>query len=266
MQDKEVARDVMDEAITFSMALTLPAAAALACMPFYLIDGLYTRGHFTAFDAEQTSRTLLFYGLGTPAFVLARVLSPAFFARQDTKSPMRFAIISVVVNIATGVALFRGIPGTPFTGIGVAGIAAGTAIASWLNVIQMFAALARRGDYAIRGRAATRILRILAASAVTGAAMFAAQYVYQDPTLKAQIIQPTFAVFDFYFHGRHVSLVKEVSLAAVSAAGLVLYFVLLFAFGGLKLSELKKGLSRKGGRIETAEETMGKTPAGPDLL
>ena len=111
----------MDEAVTFALAFTMPAAAALVAMPFYLIDGLYTRGEFTTFDAMNTGQALLWYGLGTPAFVLTRILAPAFFARQDTASPLRFALISVVVNIGVGAGLFLGIPGTGFHGIGVQG-------------------------------------------------------------------------------------------------------------------------------------------------
>jgi putative peptidoglycan lipid II flippase len=265
-KDHQGAQDATDQAITFALALTLPAAVALAAMPFYLIDGLYTRGEFKLYDAQQTASALLFYGIGTPAFVLTRVLSPAFFARQDTKAPMRFAIISVIVNIAAGVGLFLGVPGTSFHGIGVAGIAAGTAIASWLNVLQMLNALHKRGDYSLGKQAASRIVRILLASAVMGAALWAAQTVYATPALKAQYLEPIFGRFDLNIGRHHIAGVKELSLAAVSIAGVALYFVLLFAFGGVKLSELKGALSRRGGRIETAEETMGKTPAGPDLL
>ena len=100
--DKTQARGAIDEAITFSMALTLPAAAALVSMPFFLIDGLYTRGAFKPFDAHDTALALQQYGWGVPAFVLAQITSRAFFAQQDTATPMRFALVSVAVNIAAG--------------------------------------------------------------------------------------------------------------------------------------------------------------------
>src|SRR5207237_1040684 len=105
--DRVEQQSAMDEAIGFSMALTLPAAAALVAMPYFLIDALFTRGEFLKGDAMATSQALFHYGWGTPAFVLARVLSPAFFARSDTKAPMRFALTSVAVNIALGVTLFH---------------------------------------------------------------------------------------------------------------------------------------------------------------
>ncbi|MEI9965498.1 MAG: lipid II flippase MurJ [Caulobacteraceae bacterium] len=78
------------------------------------------------------------YGIGVPAFVLSQLTSRAFFAHQDTKTPMRFALISVAVNIVVGVTLYRL--------IGVRGIAAATSIAAWLNVIQMLAAPVAAAD------------------------------------------------------------------------------------------------------------------------
>ena len=74
----------MDEAVLFSMAFALPCAVALVTIPFFLIDGMYTRGEFTVTDAHQTANALFFYGWGVPAFVSAQLFNRAFFARQDT--------------------------------------------------------------------------------------------------------------------------------------------------------------------------------------
>jgi len=137
--DHDDAQTATDQAIVYALALTLPAAAALTAMPFFLIDALFTRGEFNTIDAHATAAALFHYGWGVPAFVLTRVLSPVFFARQDTKGPMRFALISVAVNIVLGILLFRV--------IGFQGIAAATAVASWINVVQMVMALSRKGDY-----------------------------------------------------------------------------------------------------------------------
>ena len=76
-----------------------PERAALIAMPYFLIDGLFTRGLFTTYDSVETAKALLQYGWGVPAFVLTRILAPAFFARQDTKGPMVFALASVTVNV-----------------------------------------------------------------------------------------------------------------------------------------------------------------------
>src|SRR5690606_24116069 len=83
--DRRGAQSAMDDALTFSMALTLPAAAALMAMPLLLIEGLFMRGAFIAYDATNTAAALYHYGWGVPAFGLIRVLNPALFARRDTK-------------------------------------------------------------------------------------------------------------------------------------------------------------------------------------
>jgi putative peptidoglycan lipid II flippase len=225
--DPEDARGAMDQAILFSMALTLPAAAALTCMPYFLIDGLWTRGAFTHRDAMFTAQALFQYGWGVPAFVLVRILQPAFFARQDTRSPMRFGLISVAVNIVLGVGLFQV--------IGFSGIAAATSIASWLNVAQMVAALARKNHYQPSPRAWSRLARVALASAAMGAMLTAASHF--RPELEGLV--------------RHLPLgarhAKEIAILAVSLAGALSYPLLLFAFGGLTPSEVRAALRRGRG-------------------
>jgi putative peptidoglycan lipid II flippase len=243
-KDHAMAQTAMDEAITFAMALTLPAAAALVAMPVFLIDSLYTRGQFTAFDAAQTGHALFFYGLGTPAFVLAQLYSRAFFARQDTKSPMRFALVSVAVNIAAGIALFQL--------IGFEGIAAATAIAAWLNVAQMAFKLARIGQYRPSARTWSRLVRIGLASLALAVLMALAAH-FRD------LIEAPFQALRV----GHVFGPKEIAVVLIVMAGAASYLPLLFAFGGLRLSEIRAALRKKPDPIA---KDMGKTPAGPDLL
>ena len=250
-KDGAVAQSAMDEAVTFAMALTLPAAAALIAIPTFLIDGLYTRGEFTLLDAQQTGHALFYYGIGTPAFVLAQLYSRAFFARQDTKSPMIFALVSVAVNIVAGVALVYS--------VGFWGIAAATAFAAWVNVGQMAFALARRGHYRPSAMAWSRLIRILLASVALGLVLAAIQAF--RPQLQA--------VFSSFHLGHHLVGAKEVAIVLTCMVGAALYPPLLFAFGGLRLSEVKAALRRQGKTPtldEELEEDLGKTPAGPDLL
>src|SRR5690606_28946835 len=123
--DHDEAQGSMDLAMVFSLALSLPAAAALVSIPFFLIDGLFTRGEFLTADAAGAANLLLHFGWGVPAFVLLRILQPAFFARDDTRTPMKYSLISVAVNIALGVSLF------PL--IGLAGVAVATSTAAWIT-------------------------------------------------------------------------------------------------------------------------------------
>ncbi len=214
--DHDGAQGAMDEAMALSLAFALPAAAALAAMPYFLIDALFTRGEFLPVDARHTAEALFWYGLGTPAFVLNRILNQAFFARQDTKSPMRFALISVAVNTVGGVALF-------FLMHGVAGIAAATAFAAWLNVGQMMRALLARGYYRPSTAAVTRLMRIIVASLGLGVllAVASATRAYYEPLL---------------FHRKEVALVLAVLLGGVAYVGL------LFGLRALTLTEIRSAL------------------------
>jgi putative peptidoglycan lipid II flippase len=215
--DKTDAQAAMDEAIAFSMALSLPAAAALFAMPYFLIDALFTRGEFLEVDARQTAAALFHYGWGTPAFVLARILAPAFFARRDTKGPMRFALISVAVQIVMGIALYRL--------VGFQGIAAATSIAAWLNVAQMTYALAKRGDYTPSPAAISRLIKILAASAAMAALLGA-----------ASLARPFYEPF---------LLRKEIALLVVVCVSTPFYFGMLIALGAVTPAELRSVLRRR---------------------
>jgi len=227
--DEPGARSAMDEALLFSMSLALPCAIALVTIPFFIIDGLYTRGEFRTYDAHQTANALFCYGWGVPAFVAAQLLNRAFFARQDTKTPMRFGLISVAVNVAVGVSLF-------FL-IGVPGVAAATTIAWWANVAMMAVALARRGHYRPEPRAVSRMLRILAANLGLAAALLAAGHWRYE-------IQDALAFAHFGKLGP-----KEIAVALVALLAAALYPPLLFAAGGLTLAEAKAALRRrKGGK------------------
>jgi putative peptidoglycan lipid II flippase len=220
--DERDAASAMDEGVTFAMAFTLPAAAAMIAMPFFMIDGLFTRGLFVAADARQTGAVLFQYGWGAPAFVLMQIINRAFYARQDTKTPMRVALIQVAANVVLGLALFRL--------IGAPGIAAATSAASWLSVAQMVVILARRGHYRPSGKAWNRLARILAASAVLGLVLaFASRWLGAHPLA---------------IHLGPVHF-KELALAALAALALPLYGALLFASGGVTPTELKSVLRRR---------------------
>ncbi|HEY0598988.1 murein biosynthesis integral membrane protein MurJ [Brevundimonas sp.] len=219
----------MDEALTLSMALTLPAAAALMAMPYFLIDALFTRGAFLEFDAVNTARALFQFGWGVPAFVLIRILAPAFFARGDTRTPMTFSLVSVAVNAALAIGLFFG------AGWGIPGIAAAVSAAAWTNVLLLGGALWRRGLYRPGAAALSRLARIAAASAglavVVGiAAAFRSSYEAPVADLLGRLGTS---------HGA-----KEAALLLVTGAGGLTYVALAFATRAVTFAEVR-GLIRR---------------------
>jgi putative peptidoglycan lipid II flippase len=230
-QDHEHAQKTMDQAVVFALVFALPAAVALVAMPYFLVDGVYVRGEFLVYDAQWTARCLFHYGWGVPAFVLTRILNPAFFARKDTFGPMKFALVSVVTNIVVGVSMFHL--------IGVPGLAVGTSTAAWVNVVLMLIALHRRGTWTIGRGALGKVLLVLLASAGMAAFCFAA--VHFSPQLKSLLGEGLPHI------GGHAIGAKEISVLLVSLIGVFVYIGLLFASGAVRPSELKAMLKRRRG-------------------
>lgn len=162
--DEAGARTSLNRGIEIAAFLTLPAAVALYVIPEFLIGGIYERGAFTAATTEQVAKALRWFALGLPAFVLLKVLTPAFFARENTRTPMIWAGISAVINIALGVTLFLT--------IGFEGLALATSVAAWVNVAGLFILLRRNGDLAPDDRLLRHVPRVMLASAVMGAALW----------------------------------------------------------------------------------------------
>src|SRR5262249_11534069 len=143
---------------------TLPAAAALMVMPFFLMHGFWTGGRFSDADARATANALFHYGWGGPAVVLLRILGPPFFARQDSKRPMRFAVISVFVNVAIGAGLFFTLraAGHP----GYIGLAVATSAAAWVNVLQLGGTLLKEKLWRPSPALIAQMARVLIATGV----------------------------------------------------------------------------------------------------
>jgi len=154
----------LNRSLEVSLLFTLPAAVALFVAPEPIIQVLFQRGAFGADDTLATAYALAAFAVGLPAFVMIKVFSPGFFAREDTKTPMIYAGISVVVNIIGSVALF-------FV-IGHVGIAVATSLAGWTNAGLLGATLMRRGDFAADGGLRSRLGPICLSSAIMGLALW----------------------------------------------------------------------------------------------
>src|SRR4029453_15484925 len=115
-----------------------------------------------------TAIALGIYGAGLPAFVLVKALTPAYYAREDTATPFRYAIISMIVNTVLSAALFFVMTLTGVAPMAFAGIALGTVLASWLNIAMLSRNLHQRGHLILDARLRSRLPRILISSLVMG--------------------------------------------------------------------------------------------------
>mgnify|MGYP000005535661 CR=1 FL=1 len=154
--DDDGARQALNRAIELGMLLAIPAMAALAVMPATLISALFERGEFDATDTALAAQALAAYALGLPSYILVKVLGPAFFARKDTRTPVKIAVVAVVVNVVLNLILMGP--------LAHAGLALATAISSWLNALTMGVVLHRRGYLQLDGRLKRNLPRVVAAA------------------------------------------------------------------------------------------------------
>lgn len=216
--DSKSANTLMDDGIGLAMALTLPAAIALMVAPAYLVEGLYARGAFTVNDASQAGLALIHYGWGVPAFVLIKVLAPGFFAREDTKTPMRFVLFTVALNTVLGASLFIWFRSQGWAGF--PGLAIATSIAAWINAALLFFGLLTRGWYRPGPRLLSRLVSVALASAAMGAALL--YLIGQQDMIEAW-----------------VPFSKFVEVLAFILIGAAIYGVAAIVFGAVRLSDVK---------------------------
>ena len=136
--------DTQNRGIELALFLTLPATVAFVFASEPIIRGLFQHGHFTAIDSVRCSWALSAFSLGLPSYVLVKVLTPGFYARHDTKTPVRYAIQSVGVNLVGNLIL---IPVLGRFGYGHVGPPLATALASTVNVWMLYRTLRKRGHF-----------------------------------------------------------------------------------------------------------------------
>ncbi|MEM8988051.1 MAG: murein biosynthesis integral membrane protein MurJ [Pseudomonadota bacterium] len=171
--DEAGAVDALNRALELSLFFALPAAVALAVIPDLLIEVLFRElpalvlgaTAFTELDRARTAAALIAFACGLPAFILVKVFSPAFFAREDTKTPMRFALFSIAINTVMAIGLFFQ--------MGYLGVAVATSFAAWLNAGLLAARLFSLGAFRPDKRLTGRLPRIILAAVAMGGALYA---------------------------------------------------------------------------------------------
>jgi putative peptidoglycan lipid II flippase len=193
-----------------------------------IIRGLLQYGAFTAEDSANTAWALAAFSTGLPAYILTKVLTPGYHARSDMKTPLKFALVSIAVNIALNFALIW-----PLRHVGPP---LATAIASWVNVTLLWLTLRKRGQFEIDRGLVSHIARLALAAGLMAAALFAA----------TPWIRPFLAGnFEHRVSG----------LALLVGGGIIVYAVAVFVTRAYSLAELKAFLGRK----PKPESTKGKT-------
>src|SRR5215471_8575543 len=151
--------------IELAVLLTLPAAVALALLATPILSVLFQRGAFSVTDTTATAAALAAYAAGLPAFVLVKVLAPAFFARHDTATPVKVAVAAMAVNLSLTLILMQFLAHV--------GIAFATTIAGWLNALLLLAVLVQRRHFRFDRRTRRNLPRVCAAALGMGVVLAA---------------------------------------------------------------------------------------------
>jgi len=162
--DAAAALGSQNRAIEFALTLTLPAAAALIAIPGPIVTVLFQRGAFDTASAEATAGALAAFAAGLPAYVLIKALTPGFFAREDTKTPVKVAVVAMIANVVLAVALMQVLAHV--------GIALATALSAWFNATTLAVLLVRRRHLAFDARLRRCVPRLILASALMGIAVW----------------------------------------------------------------------------------------------
>jgi putative peptidoglycan lipid II flippase len=146
---------LLDWGLRLTLMLTLPAALALAILAVPLLSTLFQHGAFTGDDVLQTRTALVAYSVGLAGLILVKVLAPGFYARQDIKTPVKIALLTLAATQVMNLA---------FIGwLRHAGLALSIGLASCLNAALLFRGLRRRQAYVPAAGWLGYALRLLAA-------------------------------------------------------------------------------------------------------
>ncbi|SFJ70819.1 putative peptidoglycan lipid II flippase [Bradyrhizobium sp. cf659] len=213
--DRDAVAHAQSRALELATGLALPATLGLIVLAEPIVRLLFEHGAFGADDSAATARALMWLALGLPAHVLIKALSPAFYARSDTMTPLLATAKGFVVAIALAVLL-----GHFF---GASGIAASIAAGAWSSALSLLRKGTREFGFSVDASARKRLPRIVLAASAMGALLW----------LTAGLV-PAEA------HG----LIKFIVLGVQIAAGIAVYGLLLQTLGAASWREAAAALRR----------------------
>ena len=216
------AKQAQDKAVEYGFLLSFPAAVMLVVLAFPVVNILFEHGKFSASDTAMTAMAVIAYSFGLPAYVLVKALAPNFFARGDTKTPVKYSIVVLLFNIVANLVLMQF--------FGHVGIAAATSLSAYISLGQYVHGLKKRGHWSISKSLVLRLLKIAMAAIFMGSAIFAAQ-------------KMLFFIFPQIYS--YSWLIRCSMLSILGLLGLIVFLIFAWLFGILKLSDFYLLLRRR---------------------
>jgi putative peptidoglycan lipid II flippase len=219
--DDAGAGHTQNRGLELALFLTLPAAVGLGVAAWPIMTVLFERGAFGPVEANATASALAAYAGGLPSFVLIKVMTPGFFARHDTATPVKIAFAAMATNLALTLVLGLVLP------FGHVGVAAATSVAGWVNALSLMAVLHHRRHFRLDARSRRVVPRIVIASAGMGALLW----------LMDRACAPLYA-------GPFVE--RTATLTIVIGVAVTAFFVLALLFGAADWREIKQRIALAG--------------------
>ena len=222
-ENKTEAERTQDKAVEYGALLSIPAAVALIVLAHPVINILFERGRFTAQDSIMTSWAVMAYSVGLPAYVLVKALTPNFFARGDTKTPVKYSIVVLLTNLICSLILMQY--------LGHLGIACATSIAAYVSLYQYIHGLKKRGHWQFSRLLIIKLLKIIACSVMMGIILAIPLYMLdlQKIAWLSYSLWLKFAIFTVF-----------------CILGVASFFVFAKLTGTLSISDMLKLLRRRG--------------------
>lgn len=215
LKEYDEAREVKNRTLEFSLFLALPASVALMVLACPIISLLFERGAFGHDQALETGYALGAYATGLPAYVVAKVFSASFFAQYDTRTPVKIALFTMVLNVILNLLLM--IP------LQHMGIAVATSFSAWVNVGLLGYKLRTRGMFVVDQRLKSRFPRIVFATGAMGGILLF-------------LVASSFDVL------MQVSLVRSFVLLGIISLGLGGYLISSVLFKAMNVQELFRNM------------------------
>ena len=155
---------LLDWGLRLTVVLAAPCAVALAIIAVPIVATLFKHGEFAAHDVLMTRQALIAYSVGLVALVLVKILAPAFYARQNTRTPVKIAVITLFATQMMNLALVWHLQH--------AGLALAISLAAWVNAGLLYWKLRQSGIYTPLAGWTPFLLKVSAALAVMAGVLF----------------------------------------------------------------------------------------------
>lgn len=210
--------NTQNRGMELALLLTLPATVALVMCGEPIVAALFGYGKYGPAATHATAQALAAFSIGLPSYILVKVLTPGYYARHDTRTPVRYAVISMAVNLILNLILI-----TPLQHMGPP---LATAISSTVNVAMLYWTLSARGHFVADTQLKKRAWRLALAAIAMGAVLWPLQHLANP-----------------YVHGSWFE--RGVMLSILVGAGCLIYGVAALLLGAFSIRELRAQFQRK---------------------